>query len=874
MGKYILRLFKTSVVSFCLAAAAVGAHAEGFTANHQKEVLDNGSTIICRYVPGSPLVTVQIHVLSGLSSEGEYASSGISHFLEHLLFKGTYEETSEEISRKVKAMGGIINASTGLDSAKYYITVPNKNFKEAMDLLADMVNELEFTESEMRTERDVVLKEIKLRNDDPISRRSRLLFSQAYREHAYKYPVLGYEELFKKLEREDILTYHDAVYTPDRMVVAIVGGVPPDIALGAAKEKFEGYQRNYPPRVDVFPEPKQLDERKTVFPAEITLGYMAIGFHTVSMYSPDLYALDVLSILVGEGNDSRLYKKLVKDKQLLYTVSSINYTPRYPGLFIITGVGDPEKLDQAGEEIFGIINGLKNSQIRDQEIKRAKNLVISAYLHSHERIGNIATSLANSQLLTGDPDFFEKYVNEIKKVDSEEVRKAASKYLTADNSTTVFLLPRDYLKKTETEEEKKAEAKTEEQVKSMTLENGLQIIVKRKGYLPLVSVTIAVPGGLKAENINNNGISNLTASVILKGTKERSEEEIIPVLEGMGGSIGTFSGMNSMGISMSLLAEDLDAGLDIFEDVARNAVFPEEEIAKQKKKIIAAIKEQETDIFDNGMIHLYKLLYGDHPYAMRSMGEVRTVEPISHDEITVFYREHFLPGGAVITVVGDVDVEKTTETIAERFGEWEGKGVPLLQKEVTPLAESRNEDIVMKKEQSLFLMGFQGVRVKDKRRYVLSVISSLLSGADGLLYYAAREEGITYASGAISVPEVDPGYFILYVATTKENIEKAKSVVLDILKKIKKGDITASEIGSSKNRLISQHARSLQTNRSVCMIMALDELYGLDFQNYERYSAEIDAVTKDDIQQCAGEIFNTDRGVTVIIRSEHPGSGT
>jgi len=192
-----------------------------------------------------------------------------------------------------------------------------------------------------------------------------------------------------------------------------------------------------------------------------------------------------------------------------------------------------------------------------------------------------------------------------------------------------------------------------------------------------------------------------------------------------------------------------------------------------------------------------------------------------------------------------------------------------LSEAVVPLEGGRSAALTMDKEQSLLLVGFGGARVKDKRRYVLSVISSILSGMDGLLYHAAREkEGITYASGAVSVPEVDTGYFILYVATTKENIEKAKSIVLDVIGKVATGDITGEEILSSKKRLISQHALSLQTNSSVSMIMALDELYGLGYQEYERYAEKIGAVNKDDIKRCAAEIFDLDRRAVVVIEPE------
>ncbi|MEA3489295.1 MAG: pitrilysin family protein [Candidatus Omnitrophota bacterium] len=938
MGKIIRYAFKIFIISCFLVLTACFSFSGEFTPDYHELVLDNGARIVCRYMPGSPLVAIQIRVLSGLSNEGKYAGSGISHFLEHLLFKGAGGKTSSRIRSEIKMMGGLVNASTGLDSVEYHMIVPNEKFEQALDLLTDMVMDPVFSGEEMETEREVILKEIKLRNDDPVTRRMRLLFSLAYRENVYRHPVIGSEELFKDIAREDIIEYHGAVYTPDRIVMGIAGGIPPDTALEAAEKKLEGYRRGGAWQPEVIPEPEQVDVRKIEFPADVVVGYMAIGFHTSSVYSPDLYPGDVLSILLGEGNDSRLYRSLVKEKQLLYTVSSLNYTPKYPGLFVITGIGPPEKLEEARREVFEIIDGIKNGRIEDSEIKRARNSVISDYLHSHERVKSVASSMTNSEILTGDPTFFEKYVEEVKKVKKRDIRQVASEYLKPGNSTTVFLVPRYYSEEegralyeekegidpswkragtysredvTKDEEsvvkvrdrkgkmifrgyepersEKESPGKRAEktpaiggemmrgQVKAVSgvrdkfveLKNGMKIIVRRKDRLPLVSVTLAVSGGLRAEDTENNGISNLTASLLLKGTKKRKESEIIPAIEAEGGIIGAFSGFNSLGVSMDIMAGDLGEGLDIFEDVVKNSVFPREEITKQKKKIIAAIKEQKKDIFGNGMIHLRKLLYGDHPYAMRIKGEVRTVEPITRENIAVFYRERFVPANAVITVVGDVDVEATANDLKRRFLGWKGKVRPLETGPVRPLREIRREDLVMEKEQALFLAGFQGTAIDEKKKYALSVISSLLSGSDGLLYSTAREkEGITYTSGAVSVPEVDRGYFLLYVATTEENIEKAGKTVFDVLDKIKNGDFSEEEILSSKNRLITQHAYSLESKSSMSMKMALDELYGLGFLNYETYQSGISAVTREEIISSAREILDGERAAVIAIHSE------
>jgi zinc protease len=599
------------------------------------------------------------------------------------------------------------------------------------------------------------------------------------------------------------------------------------------------------------------------------VGYIAIGFHTTSLYSEDLYSGDVLSILLGEGNDSRLRKRLVKEKELLYSVSSLNYTPKYPGLFVITGIGEPERLEKAREEIFAVIDELKTGKVRDDEVERAKNIVISSYLHSHESGRSIASSITNSQIMTGDPAFYEKYVDEVKKIGKWQVKSAALEYLKRENSTTVILLPEQFYQEAifrEEETEEKEGVSTEKKVK---LDNGIRLIVKKRNKLPLVSVTLAMPGGLLAEDAKTNGLSNFTVSTALKGTKKRKESAIVPQIEMMGGGISAFSGVNSMGLSMNLMSGDLDKGLDIFEDAVKNASFPLDELVKQKKKIIAAIREQEKDIFDKGLLEFRSLLYGDHPYSMRILGELDSLKQLTRDDIVSFYQKYWGPKRAVLTVVGDIDVETVTSDLIRRFASWEVDVKRILSNEVASLEKPREEDITMRKEQSLYLLGFLGTEITDERRYTLSLISSLLSGSDGLLFYALREkEGLAYSSGAISIPAVDPGYFLIYAATTEENLKVAKEKVLSIVKRITEGDISEEDIEAAKNRLITQHAGSLETNSSLSMTMTLDELYGLGHDNYKLYPERIREVTKEELKRVAKEVLDLSKSATVIIHSE------
>ena len=864
----IIRYLKSLLIAIFLIFSLFFPEKGEAQSESHNAVLDNGAVVVTKYIPDSSVVTIQIRVLSGLSNEGVYAASGVSHFLEHLLFKGTNEMNSEEISSKIRELGGLTNGFTGLDSAGYYVTVPNENFEEALSLIAGMVMDLVFSDEELETERQVILKEIKLHEDNPERDLTRRLFSEAYSANVYQYPVIGYAERVKALTRDDIQDYHAGAYVPERLVMGIAGGVSPDRAIKAARGVLKVYERGERWVVPEEKEPRQIGARVAQATADVNVGYIAIGFHSVSLFSEDMYPLDVASILLGGGRDSRLYESLVRDKELLYGISCSNLTPKYPGLFVIVGTGVPDKLETARDEIFSVIDDLKTDKINIEEVERAKSIVAANYLRANEAISSVASMMANSRLLTGDEDFYEKYVEKIKATDKKQVQLSAERYLDIDNSTTVMLVPKSFEK-----EQRVAKVASSVQLadreQMYVLQNGLKVIMKKRARLPIVSATIAFPGGLRVESGDNNGIAGLTSSLLLKGTRNRDERQIVPVFEQMGGYISSFSGWDSMGVTMGLLSEDMDKALDVFADVVRNPSFDLEEMRRLKEKVIASISEQDKDLFEKGALQLRKLLYGNHSYAMRADGSIEALNKITRESILKFHKKHFLPDGAVLTVVGDIDPEMLLKQISQKFDAWKGKVGDIAPVTIKPFKKMKEKELAMDKKQSLVLVGFQGVDTTDSLKYILSVAGSMLSGGGGILFQTVREEqGLAYSCGAMNRVAVDSGYFMFYASTTEENTQSVETSIFKVIQKIRDGDITEDEITSAKNRLITAYASSLEKNSSLAMIMTLDELYGLGFQNYKEYPDKIKDITVDDMINCANKVMDTATCAVVVVHSE------
>jgi len=832
-----------------------------------EEVLENGLIILIKPDNSHPVVSIALTVGAGVSQEGEYCGTGISHFMEHMSFQGSCQrKTSGEVEKEVKSYGGSINAWTGFDNTTYFITLPKENSKKAIRLIKDIVFLPLCKETEFQKEREVILKEINLTKDDPIRRVMRRLWETAYLDHPYRVPVIGYKDLFKGLKREDLLRYHASRYSPDNMILVVSGDVSPDEILKEFKDAFGSEKRSRGSLISPPIERKQNTERTTKNYMETNLGYIALGYHTVELSHPDVYALDVLGILLGEWDGSRLNKALVKDKRLLYTVNTFNYTPKYPGIFIVYGVGDYKNLEDTKEEIIKEVEKIKERGVLSEELDAAQNIVISNYLASLETTGGLARAISQSRFLTGDATFFETYVDKVKEVDSEAIKKVAKKYLSRTNLTTSYLYP-EYAKK---EDLKSENGKSPDQKpEKTTLSNGTTIIIKEDKRLPKIALVVSFLGGLRVETPENNGISNLTSTMLLKGTEKRKEADITSSIERFGGSISSFSGNSSFGILVEFLSKNKEETLEIVSDIIGNSVFPENEIEKEKEKIYAAIKRQKDGIYSTGFFLAREGLYAEYPFRMRVIGEIDSVKGISKEDIVSFYKKFCVSGNMVISIVGDCKSSDMRKMLEKYFSNIRGGKVQEIARKPKALTERKSIAFKMPREQSLVLVGFRGAKIHDEERIPLKVLCSILSGENGKLYESLRNRlGTSYALGIFSVPSIDTGYIIAYVGTDKRNLKKAKNALLLELKKAEKGSFSEEEVELAKTYLNGMYVISLQSLGHLAQRMALDELYGLGYDAYLKYPEKILAVEKKEVVKAAKKYLDESAYVLVEVVSE------
>src|SRR3989338_1626608 len=556
----------------------------------QKLALDNGLTVIIKNSDKVPLVAVRLVIKTGSATEGRFAGSGISHFTEHMLFKGTPSRPVGQIEKQIKSYGGYINASTSHDTTDVHLLVKREYLKEVLELLSDLVFNPTFDKAEFEKEREVILSEIRMNRDEPSRSASVLLWSSAYLVHPYRYHVIGYEDLFKKITREDLIEYHSVKYIPNNCVLSIVGYVDVGKAVRAAKDIFGELPRGLDIQSARPIEPLQVSTRRAEEEIpQLKLSRAMIAFHGTALADEDLYPLDLLAVAVGEGESSRLYKRLVKDKKLAYSVSSYNYTPQDEGLFIIGIALEEEKIEEAVTEVLNELRKIKRSSLSSGELNKVKKSALSSFIYSKESIEAQADDYASNYALTGDYNFSKRYLRGIGAVKKRDVARVANKYLDLDNMTLAVIKAQ---KETTAGAVPASNENKKFDIKKTSLSNGATILLCEDHSLPIVSMNILFKGGVRTEDKTTNGLSYLMANALLQGTRLHSAEWIAKETESRGIIFTSFSGKNSFGISVKCLKDDFDFSLDLVSDILRHANFPEKEVGILKDLQLAAIKAQ------------------------------------------------------------------------------------------------------------------------------------------------------------------------------------------------------------------------------------------------------------------------------------------
>ena len=820
--------------------------------------LENGIQYIFQQRKDTGVVALQVWVKAGSKYEDQNIA-GITHFIEHLIFKGTEKVKANEMASRIESLGGVINAYTSYDNTVYHIIVPSKAFEEGFGLLVDAVTNPAFPEEEIEKERKVVLEEIKMGEDDPQRKLFKELFSTSYREHPYGRPIIGYEDTVKRISRDEILHYFRRYYTPDNMAIVIAGDFDPKRADLLIKKHFQdknsrkktagqdNVNKDLLKTKEVRGDSKR-QGNENIIERNVKESYLAIAYRIPSIVDKDTPALEVLGTILGEGESSRLQEQLKYKKGIVTNSSTYLFTPKEEGLFVIFSTLKEKDYKQTVKAIDDELLRMMTEGVTEWEMTKAKNMIKASFVYAAETVQGIARQLGNYQTLTGDPLFVEKFLLDVDRVSMDDIKNMLQKYMIGKDKTIVALLP-----------------KRVSNPHTFRLENGLTMLVNKNQASPSFAFMMGFVGGLKEEPQGKNGIFNALSKMLLRGTKDKSANAIAKEIDMLAGDMGAFNGKNIFGLSGKFLSKDIKEVLSLLKEVLTSTVFREDELKTVKGEILSEIRQRDDDPVRHTFIRFNETLYDGHPYSKDPVGSETDIENLKLNDVEEYYKNYVSPSNAVLAISGDVNEKELKAIFENLFSQWKGRSNPL--KKLPPAATS-GKDVIITKDimQSHLIFGFAGPGLTDEDRYAAEVMDAILSGMGGRIHRVLREENpYAYALTFFNQMVYETGGMGIYIGTDKKLVKEVERISRAEIEKIVKDGFTDSEVENAKNHLIGTHYIRMQSNGSISSSMCLDVMYGLRPDYFKIWPKLIEKVTKEDVNRIAKKYLLIDKMVRITV---------
>ena len=828
-----------------------------FAANYTVQKLPNGQTVVVYEIRNNPIVTIDTWVKTGSINETD-TNNGVSHFLEHLFFKGTKKHPTGEFEKILESKGAIINAATSKDYTHYYITIPSEYFATALELHSDMLQHPQIPRKELEQERKVVLEEISKDGNNPSRKVYDNLNEMMYTTHPYKRKVIGTEDIIGTIRREEILEYFNTNYAPSNMITLIVGDVDTTKATSMVQQAFnqpykKSVKKNYRKEAQIQIQKRKIDYTNT------QSGYLMIGFRGVNINNKDTYALDVLAEVLGGGKSSKLYREIKEQKGLAYSISASNSSFRDDGIFYISANYIPTSQEKLEKNIFETIEHIQKYGITEEELTIAKNVIEQDTYYARESTSNISTELGYIMSLTNGTEFYDNYIDNIKKVKLDDIKFVAQKYLGINHSAISIILPETMKEKiTKAEIKHNAEKVSEHKGTSKyIIDNGSTLLINENKTNDIVAITIIAKGGEFLESIAGEG--TLMAGTMLKGTKKYSAQELAQILDENGIHIEPYCSEDYFVINVQTTTAQIDKTIEILNEIINYATFDDYEIEKKRSEILAKIK-QNRDIPMNVALEDFKTnIFANSVYSNSNKILEKTLPTIQRENIINYYNKIMDAKNIIISINGNVNLENMITNFGTILSDKKIPKFNYVNYNITKLTSPKFMDKKIKDLETAWVFtGWQTCGVQNRKDFVtLKVINTILgSGMSSRLFRNLREQdGLAYQLGSSYSPKMLGGTFMTYIGTSPDKLNYSKSKIAQEINRLKMEFVSDSELKDAKDRLKGGFVIAMETNSEKASNIGLFESYGFGYDFLDEYIKMIDEVSASDIISVANKYF-------------------
>jgi len=833
----------------------------------ERTVLPNGLTLIIKPDRSAALASVQVWVKTGSQHEGAHLGAGLSHYLEHMLFKGTTRRAGREISATVQAHGGYINAYTTFDRTVYYIDLPSEHTGMAVDLLADAVLNSTLPADETAKEKDVILREIAMTKDEPENRLWDALFGTAFREHPYRQPIIGHRDVFSAVTREDLMGYYRERYVPNNLVVVIVG----DVDLAATRVLVEQHF-GAAPRVRLAPvlvpaEPVQLAPRELHRFEKVELSRGALAWPIPGLTHADAPMLDLLATVLGGGDSSVLWQEIREKAGLVHSIDSSSWNPGSSGLFCIGYSADAAKRVAAIAAIMRTLERCATKGFTAAQLKKAMRQVVVGEINTRKTMSGQASRLGAAEVVVGDLDYSRAYFERLRAVTPADLKRVLRAYLRPERLNSISLNP---LEKTATAAAAVAGQSSRPDFSEITLPNGVRLLLQPDRRLPNLHLRLAVTGGPLFEESGQRGSSSLLATMLTKDAGKRSAAQVAQFIEEVGGSFHPLSGNNSLGLAAEVLPPDFDRALAVISDAVLAPAFKPGTFKLEQEAQLAGLADDVDDVVTLARKLTRRKFFGAHPLALDASGDEAGVKALTPAALRALHRRLFVGSNVVLAVAGDFDPKKLMPKLKAFLSKIPRGRVPTAQpgeRTIRLPAEAGDFVEIQPRKQAVVLQAFPGTRVHAPDYHVGEVADELFSGMASRLFERVREEkGLAYFVRSGRVLGLDTGMFYFFAGTQPGKEGEVLAEIDAEIARVQAGGVEDVELRRCQARLKAGQRASMQTNASRALQASLNALQGQPINAWKNYDAKIDAVTVADLAKFAGKYFQKKIRTQVVVR--------
>lgn len=858
----------------------------------QESSLPNGLRVVLKPIPDAVTVTVMTVYRVG-SADEQLDQTGLAHYLEHLMFKGTRQLMPGDIDRMTRRAGARNNAYTTYDFTNYYFDFASDRWETALRIEADRMRNLQIDDQhEFQQEKGAVIAELDGNEDLPFDLENKAILPLLFGDKSpYGHPIIGEKNHVRNVTAEQIKAFYDRWYHPNNATIVMVGAFDPEKALARIRELFGSIPAGELPPRQPFEALRREEPLLVEIPSRFETERLVMGFNTCRRGDDDDYVLDVIEALLSGGKTGRLYRKLVLEQEVASEVTCAHQTGRHPGWFSIEmEISRGTDRQKAEKALLEELEKLAREPVSEAELHRVERNVISGMIFSHEDPHDLADSIAAAVATVG-LDYLRGYLPRIRAVTPADVQRVARKYLQPQRRVVVAsVLPKGESARSPSASPRLGRGRPlprpslaaaarrrssdplrpQQQpgpsappqpglnltaTRRVTLENGLKLLLLPRRRLPIVLAQAHVARVRLHESAENAGITALVGSLLEEGTTRRSEQEISQAIEDVGG----FLAMSGNGGSVKVLSPDRRLGLDLLIDCLSRPAFHDDAVRRLKEHQLAEIEDRRGNPDFRARDEFTRIVYGDHPLGRPALGTTSSVEKIDAAACRQFHARVFVPNNTVIAVVGDFDPEEMVQMIRELTRDWARRDLPELPLPALEFAAPQTRIITLPKSSQLSIyLGHLGIRRKDEDYYRLLVMDNILGvgGAGFTDRLSARlrdRQGLAYTVGATITATAGelPGVFSAFIGTHPNQYATVTRILREEIARIRDEKPTTREVEEAKDYLMATIGFNLTTGDAVASQLIQIERFDLGNDYLERFRRAIAAVTPDDVQAVA-----------------------